>query len=205
MVEVSEYPSDWVKSALQAANLSYVHCPSSGIFHKTKALNLGLSLAQGEFVVPYDIDLIPIGNVLHHHKWIAEQAPNLLITGYRLMSGDETVSIDKITSALEKTSIAPEDQPTALWKHLARHEKFGIMPFFRRDKLIEIGGWDEQFMGWGGEDQDIIERYLETGCHLCRCPELVYLHLFHQPDTSWAEPHIVAQNRQHYYAKNTSD
>lgn len=205
LVEVSESASAWVQTALQTTHLSYVHCPAGGIFHKTKALNLGLSLAQGEFVVPYDVDLIPVGDALLRHLWIAERSPDLLTTGYRLMSNDETVEIDKIASALEQASVAPEDQPTALWKHLVRHEKFGVVPFFRRDRLRHIGGWDEQFIGWGGEDQDVIERYLTTGCHLCRCPEIVYLHLFHQPNRDWTEPQIVAQNRQHYYTKSSPD
>ncbi|MBD1909058.1 MULTISPECIES: galactosyltransferase-related protein [unclassified Leptolyngbya] len=201
LVEASETPSTWIQSAFQSENLSYIHYPCKGTFHKTKALNLGLNLAQGEFVVPYDVDLLPVRDVLLQHLWVAERSPELLITGYRIMSNTESIAFEEVASVLEQTSIAPEDQPTALWKHLVLHEKFGIMPFFRKDRLLKIGGWDEQFIGWGGEDQDVIERYLKTGCHLCRCPELVYLHLFHQPDTHWTEPHIVAQNRQHYYTK----
>ena len=31
------------------------------------------------------------------------------------------------------------------------------------DRLLEISGWDEKFVGWGGKDQNIIERYLQDG------------------------------------------
>lgn len=91
--------------------------------------------------------------------------------------------------------------PTALWKHLTKHEKFGVVPFFQRERLSEIGGWDEEFVGWGAEDQDLIERYLKNGYALCRCPELVYLHLFHKQETRWTEPFLVQQNRDYYYWK----
>jgi hypothetical protein len=202
LIEVSEAPSGWVQDLLSPMPWFYHHCPCGGVFHKTRALNLGLGMASGEFVVPYDVDLLPTGNSLANHLWIAMRSPDLLITGYRLMGEQTTVVIAEIPTALDQSHIAPEDQPSALWKHLVRHEKFGVLPFFRRDRLHEIGGWDEQFVGWGGEDQDVIERYLNAGHHLCRCPELVYLHLFHDSNPDWSDPDIIAQNRQHYYSKS---
>jgi hypothetical protein len=201
LIEVNETPSDWIAAALKQTHFQYIHCPCKGAFHKTKALNLGLSLAQGKYVVPYDIDLIPIGDTLTRQLSISEQSQGLLITGYRLMSNYPTVTIDQIPVALEQSSTAPEDQPTALWKHLTRHEKFGVVPFFCRDRLVEIGGWDEEFIGWGAEDQDMIERYLQPDWVLCRCPELLYLHLFHSHEPYWSEPQLIEQNRRHYYNK----
>lgn len=112
-----------------------------------------------------------------------------------------TISIEAIPDVLDQCAIAPEDQPTALWKHLTQHEKFGVVPLFQRQRLQAIGGWDEAFVGWGAEDQDLIERYLVGGYALCRCPELVYLHLWHDREAAWTEPELVAQNRLHYYGK----
>lgn len=201
LIDVSETPSESVQQTLQGTPIQYLHCESQGIFHKTRALNLGLKRARGEFVVPYDVDLIPVHDTLQHHLWMAERSPDLLITGYRLMFSQVSLDVNQIDAALEQATVAPEDQPTALWKHLVRHEKFGVLPFFQRDQLLNLGGWDEQFVGWGGEDQDMLERYLQAGYYLCRSPHLVYLHLFHPPGTNWAESHIVAQNRQHYYSR----
>jgi predicted glycosyltransferase involved in capsule biosynthesis len=205
LIEVSETPSDWILSAVHQTNFRYIHCPCEGTFHKTKALNLGLSMAYGNYVVPYDVDLIPVGDTLRRQLWVAEESRRLLITGYRLMCDRQTITLDQIPAVIEQSSTAPEDQPTALWKHLTRHEKFGVVPFFRRDRLVEIGGWDEHFVGWGAEDQDLIERYLQTGYMLCRCPELLYLHLFHGRDPDWSESQLVEQNRRYYYTKVSSD
>jgi hypothetical protein len=201
LVEVSETPTNWILSAIKQTNFRYIHCPCKGTFHKTRALNLALAASRGDYVVPYDIDLLPVKETLKRHLFIAEQSHQLLITGYRLMSDCETVTVDQMPSALESGTTAPEDQPTALWKHLIRHEKFGVVPFFNRLRLLGIGGWDENFMGWGGEDQDIIERYLQPDYALCRCPELLYLHLLHPPDSGWAERQFVEQNRAYYYNK----
>jgi hypothetical protein len=170
LVEVSETPTNWILSAIKQTNFRYIHCPCKGTFHKTRALNLALAASRGDYVVPYDIDLLPVKETLKRHLFIAEQSHQLLITGYRLMSDCETVTVDQMPSALESGTTAPEDQPTALWKHLIRHEKFGVVPFLIGLRLLGIGGWDENFMGWGGEDQDIIERYLQPDYALCRCP-----------------------------------
>lgn len=201
IIEADQAPSAWIETAIAGTNIRYLFCPSDRIFHKTKLLNLGLNLAQGEFVSPFDVDLIPIGKTLSHHLHLAQSSPCCLVTGYRMMATAESIALDAIPAALEAAAIAPEDAPTALWKHLVRRERFGIAPLFQRQRLIEIGGWDETFIGWGGEDQEVIERYLESDRFLCRCPDLLYLHLSHSPDLQWAEPELIESNRRHYYAK----
>lgn len=201
LIELTATPSTWIQAALTGSNVRYLHLPCTGAFHKTKALNFGLSIATGNWIVPFDVDLIPVGTTLLHHWQIAQSARSLLITGYRLMHSAPTLEINQIDAAIAKATIAPEDMPTALYKHLTRGERFGVVPFFQRSVLEQIGGWDEQFIGWGGEDQDLIERYMSTNYTLCRCPELVYLHLHHPPQPQWNDPELTQRNRQHYYAK----
>ncbi|MBF2067701.1 MAG: glycosyltransferase [Calothrix sp. C42_A2020_038] len=205
LVEVDEAPSLWIEKEFSIQNFQYLHLVSNGIFHKTKALNFGLAHSQGKYIAPFDVDLVPISDTLLKHLRMAKLSPQLLMTGYRVMSNLAIIDFDHIpeisTNIIEDTSIAPEDKETALWKHLIRKERFGIVPLFERQRLLEIDGWDENFIGWGGEDQDIIERYLVDGRFLCRSPELVYLHLSHPPNSEWNEAHLVEENRKHYYAK----
>jgi len=201
LIEVDEQPSLEVENLIADLPIQYIHCHCPGIFHKTKALNLGLSIAKGQWIAPFDVDLIPVGNTLLRQLELAIQSPKLLVTGYRLMSPLETLDIDTITATLEDCTIAPEDMPTALWKHLICKEKFGVVPFFRREHLNQIGGWNERFVGWGAEDQDLIERYLQSGYALCRCPELTYIHLFHNREPQWSESSLVDENRNYYYRK----
>lgn len=195
IIEADESPSQWIPAAITQTNIKYVYLPCTGGFHKTKALNFGLSLASGEFVAPFNVDLIPLADTLSQQLKIAQLSPQLLVTGYRVMLNSNVIDSDLVNN----TTLAPEDQPTALWKQLIQQERFGVVPFFKRDRLLEIGGYDEKFVGWGGQDQDIIERYLQDGRFLSRCPELVYLHLPHPPNEHWTETAFVQQNRQHYY------
>ncbi|MEM0980878.1 MAG: glycosyltransferase family 2 protein [Cyanobacteria bacterium P01_H01_bin.58] len=203
VIEADSHSSPGLAEALQQQHIQYHFLPNDGTLHKTRALNLGLQRAQGQYVVPFDVDLIPIGDTLVHHHHLATLSEQLLMTGYRLMSQHTDLAMPQLAEAIAKATVAPEDQPTALRKHLLQGEKFGVMPFFRRQRLIDIQGWDEAFVGWGAEDQDLIERYLGETCSLCRSPELVYLHLHHEADPQWSEAATIAANRQHYYQKRS--
>ncbi len=216
VIEVTPQPSRQLQTLLEQHSVQYTHMPCEGPFHKTRALNLGLAQAKGELVAAFDVDLIPLGNTLARHCWLALRSPDFLVTGYRLMAQSETVNLAALTAlevAVSQASLGPEDQPTALLKHLIKGERFGVMPLFWRDRLLSIQGWDEAYIGWGAEDQDVIERYLladrlvnhaadepSSGTSaLCRCHELTYLHLQHGPAANWNNAALLNQNRAHYY------
>lgn len=205
VIELAATPTIELANALALHHITYVHLDCAGPFHKTKALNLGLEQSLGQWIAPLDVDLIPLGQTLQRHLFLAERSPQFLVTGYRLMAATETVDWENWDQAanwdqvLNHATIGPEDQPTALHKHLLQGERFGVMPMFARDRLQAIGGWDEQFIGWGAEDQDVIERYLSPDRAICRCTELCYLHLHHGPAANWNDATLTAQNRSHYY------
>ncbi len=201
IVEVTPAPSIELAQLLQSHQVQYHHLPCTGPFHKTKALNLGLQKAQGDWIAAFDVDLIPIGNTLDRHWQLAMNSPQLLVTGYRLMAAHPTVDVNDLASAIAAATIGPEDQPTALRKQLLNGECFGVMPLFERNRLLAIGGWDETFIGWGAEDQDAIERYLTPAQSICRVAELVYLHLQHDATPNWNDAALTAQNREYYYQR----
>jgi hypothetical protein len=199
VVEVTPEPSIDLQRQLEAHRVQYRHLPCTGPFHKTKALNLGLQQSQGDWIVAFDVDLIPIGDTLDRHWQLAMNSPQFLVTGYRLMAATATVDINHLETAIAAATIGPEDQPTALRKQLLKGECFGVMPLFERRRLQAIGGWDERFIGWGAEDQDAIERYLTPAQSICRVPELVYLHLQHDAAPNWNDAALTVRNREYYY------
>lgn len=200
LIEVDCIPSAWILPEITNLPVSYNYLPIEGTFHKTKALNLGLSLAQGQWVAPLDVDCIPYGDTLVRHLKMAQISPQMLVTGYRMMC--DTPNLDFAQNLdIKQLQIAVEDMPPALFNQLTQRERFGVIPLFQSERLIEIGGWDETFIGWGAEDQDIVERYLGEDKYFCRSPELIYIHLAHPPDNKWSESSWVEQNRQHYYTK----
>ncbi len=205
VVEATTEPSKTLSQQLSQHQIRYIHFPCPEDFHKTKALNIALAAATSPLVAAFDVDLIPLEGALARHCQIAEQSANLLITGYRLMAQTETVDLEKdLARSLEQATLGPEDQPSAIRKHLLAKERFGVMPLFARDRLLAIGGWDENYIGWGAEDQDLMERYLAPSDlwqqpTFCRCPELIYLHLKHQPAPGWNSETLTQSNRAYYY------
>lgn len=182
-------------------NIRYIHCQenSNSVFHLAKYLNIGLNNSKSDLICPFDIDLIPIDNSLIRHYEVAASTPHI-VTGYRLNISLESWNNPNI-SELE---VCSEDYPSALKKHLTTHEKFGVCPIFSKEKIINISGWDENFVGWGAEDQDLTERYLEfSNCEFLRSPNFVYLHIKHDYHEFWKREEVVKNNRKYYQSKNS--
>jgi hypothetical protein len=175
----------------------HTHVADDGIFHKTKLLNLGLQASTSDWIVPYDVDLIPFRNSFQSHCAAAVQNQTLLLSGYRLLSPDENWSPSSPNLA-DNLQMAPEDSLSALRKQLCIGERHGVLPIFNTERLRSIHGWNEQFIGWGAEDQDVIERYCKTGVTFARSPDFVYVHLYHPPQSHWNESHLIQLNRDIY-------
>ena len=127
------------------------------------------------------------------------------MTGYRLLTRRTRVGPAEIRSVAEKARVSSEDGKSALRKHLLFGERFGHVPMFQRTTLESIGGWDEKFLGWGSDDQDVIERYLKASDSVfIRSPDFAYLHLFHRQAPLWNEKRFVDDNRRRYYALRTA-
>ena len=198
--EKNELATDTRRLLQQSGALVVSGDGHDGVFHKTLLLNTGLALAQGCHVVPYDSDLLPLFSLelLCH---LVQTSPNLLLGGYRIMSG-EKCGINITTPLYTRPSSAPEDCSGAIYKQLMHGERFMVCPVFRRDHLDTLGGWDESYRGWGCEDQDMLERYLTLSEQLpARIPDLVYLHFDHPTQRGWNEAVHILRNRNHYYKK----
>jgi hypothetical protein len=196
--ETNELPTDTRRLLRQAGAMVVSGACNDGVFHKTHLLNTGLSLAQGTHVVPYDSDLLPLFS-LELLCRLVRKSPDLVLGGYRIMSGEQC-DTNKAKTLLAVPSSAPEDCSGALYKQLMKGERFMVCPVFRRDHLDALGGWDENYRGWGCEDQDMLERYLTLSKQLpARLPDFVYLHFDHPTQQGWNEAIHINRNRKHYY------
>lgn len=175
--------------------MRYHHMPMEGVFHKVKLLNIGLQMARGKYVIPYDVDLLPLNGALDTTFRLAKNSPGVLVSGYRLMS--PTPHYDENP---EVWGYAPEDSQSAIRKQILNGERFGVCPAFLRTRLLDIGGWNEKFQGWGGEDQEIIERYCATGVELARFPGIAYVHLDHDVAEGWNDEQLTQRNRDLYHS-----
>lgn len=193
--------------------LRYLHIPMSGPFHKTVLLNHAARLARGTHRMMFDVDLLPGAGALALHLSLAVASPRCLVSGYRvqlasmfepasaLPTSQEIVAQMDLTDA---TLLCPEDNPSALRKYLLAGERFGVCPCFPAALFDEVGGVEEEFVGWGCEDQDLIERVCATGMTLVRSPDLLYFHLPHERERDWVDAEMTARNRQKFAARRTA-
>ena len=107
-------------------------------FHKSKALNAGISASTGDFIMQMDVDYIlnPYYNLVEvFHKTISEK--DFVVCSGWIGEG------------------AGSGQP-----FLKPTNGFLCAP---RQSLLEVGGYNEQLQGWGYDDDDIINKLTKSG------------------------------------------
>ena len=136
-------------------------------FNKSKALNLGACHARGDTLILLDGDLlIPVhfaaecaralasSHAARPARWVAY----LDATATQRIENDKQIAAQQIVDV-----IANLPMPLAV----------------RRSTYWEIGGHDEAYEGWGGEDLEFLSRIRTRS--ICEGGWLPLLHLWHSP------------------------
>jgi hypothetical protein len=187
---------DWVR---------YIHVPMKGVFNKGVLINRAARLARGSYFMVYDVDLLPAEGVLARHVSLALGAPHLLFAGYRVqllepLSAGALPAAGVLLAGLDDDNprhICPEDRGGPTLNYLLSNVRFGVCPCYPAHLFQAVGGLHEQYAGWGGEDEDIIEQVCARGLTLVRAYELLYFHLPHEEhQPGWHEPALIEANRQ---------
>lgn len=132
-------------------SVRYVHLPRGEEegFNKSRALNRGVEAASAPLVLLHDADVVP---------------PADYVEGVvrRLDAGWEAVRPIRFAFHLDR------DDSRAFLEHRGRRlpravetviqNNDGLSTALRRDIYFEIGGHDERFEGWGGEDTEFLQR-----------------------------------------------
>lgn len=158
----------------------YRHVDSRGIppgWRKAWAFNIAARQATGEFFVFHDGDIC-----------VPDQYASELIATFE--RGYDAVSLHRFLFYLDK--------PTTQQVFDSGSISFGSTPIrvlqnFKggtiattRSTYFEIGGFDEAFVGWGGEDDEFYNR---CGARRhCRFGYLPFVHLWHPPQRDRIKP-----------------
>lgn len=159
-------------------------------FRKTIILNKAINAAQSDYVVFLDGDCVPHAKFIADHEFLAQK--DFWVQGRR--------------SFVKSNHVAEFDPAsTSIWQWLLLGRMSGAFKAIRlpspiirrgteqrgligcnmgiwREDLVAINGFDETYIGWGGEDSDIGSRLY----HLGRPRKFVYghaivYHLNHPP------------------------
>lgn len=136
-------------------------------FSKSAAVNDGVSRATGDILVIVDADgYISIEAVLYCAKEIRrarEEDHRLWYVPYRHFyrlteqASDRVLASSPCDPYLFPTPPCPEDIQSRLGSGEGRGHWFGaLIQIVPREAFDRVGGWDERFRGWGGEDHSIM-------------------------------------------------
>jgi len=162
----------------------HIFLKSSMPFNKAWGFNVGLKYSNSAVVIFGDSDLI--------------MDPQEFIKSVKLLDQYEMVNpynsvIDltpqESSAALEQ--IIKVERPGRGENDIQKVPLCGGICIFRKDAIHKIGGWHEQFIGWGGEDdfQSVkVKNFLTFYENSAKC-----YHLYHDrpaPDVKWYQRNL---------------
>jgi hypothetical protein len=152
----------------------YLHTPppDPGMpYCRSWAFNVAARAARGEVLIGHDNDmLVPVG--------YARSVVDLVASGCDVIQPKRFVFyLDESSSeATCRGGLVPDD---CRCEQVIQNLEGGGSLAIRRDAYLAIGGFDEQFVGWGGEDNEFWDRCLTLAVH--PYGYLPVLHLWHAP------------------------
>ena len=158
-----------------------VHVQEDRGFGLARARNLGARVATGEILIFIDCDMIPEAQHVEAHARWHHAVSDAVVFGVRWHAEFSAFEPSEIANAIsagglrELVADQDPDRPEWIEGHLERTDML-TGPFddlflvmsggnlsIRRDLYLAIGGNDESFTQWGGEDNEFAFRALQAG------------------------------------------
>lgn len=205
--------------------IKYVYQENKG-FRAAKARNNGARLAENDLLVFYDQDIIGTENYLKTFVDHAEESKFIVSYPIRLTKNQSELITEDIVTTSNYLPILQSKQVQKIKKQFLKDyfeflkKRTGLSkrgPKLRsgvfavhKSNYLKVNGFDEKFVGWGNEDDDLGKRFNRAGIigfnpFLNQYP----IHLYHEPfhkdgerlNKKYLETKNKTINKDNYYCK----
>lgn len=211
----SDYTWRYIRGTNKNYELKYIYLPRCPQSSRSRARNRGWREAGGEIVVFIDSDIIVREDYLAELDRCCRMGGNLAVLGTRLML-DREVSLESVKDGSVFTEHAFDGRniPSLEVRHFA-FDRFSynlsacrypwLLAFscnlaVPRSYIEEIAGFDENFRGWGLEDNDLAYRLCKKGIKIIVNSRLEVLHQYHGFGS--VDEEVVEENVDYFLAKH---
>lgn len=175
VVEQSDEPFV-AKHLPKGVRLLEMRVPPGAPYNRSAAFNAGVRAARADVVILHDGDLLVPRDYVRR-------------TMNRVDEGFEVIDMKRFVFYLDEESSARAEAPGAAGARVdavVQNLLGGGSLAVRRDAYFEIGGLDEAFVGWGGEDEEFWSRAVTR--RVWPFAELPFVHLWHAPQPMKRSP-----------------
>lgn len=189
VVEMVEPPNEPVYALYSLLGEKYVMVESKHGYERSRLLNIGTDVASGNWLLFNDVDVVYPPDFIEHWKRMADE--HKVFSNYRFVSriGPKSTKHVFEDPYRRRFGYAIDDPDHAEKSIIYANEEGGCSCCLSisRSFFNDIGGWNEAFVGWGGEDNEMAERInylLEDGGPLHEHYAVDRLIHLHHPETS---------------------
>lgn len=158
------------------ASIRCIRCEEKGLFNEARAKNIGINAANAEIVCCTNADIVFAENFLETIYLAAKPPRRLLVecNRYNLEKEDVERLGERLPSEFHRL-VRERKAWLTTWAR-------GDCQAFRKAFIQELGGYDEDFLGWGYLDLDLERRCLQAGWKTVMLNTLTMLvHQGHEP------------------------
>lgn len=193
--------NDTLSAELKKINigkLRYIYADEPGRFSSSHARNIGYKAANGDYILSLDCDLILPDGFIQNIFAEIKKHPNSAIFGpvYKLMPKEQ--------DALESGQLDPIKDFNILKEKALPHKinaPSGAIILAPRSSILAVGGYDEEYIGYGFQDIDLVERLKRSGLHQALPGSVFALHQFHGYPENYNTAEIEQNNRDRFLSQ----
>lgn len=179
LIEADAAPK-FVWSELSDDKVQHVFVPHSGPFPKALLYNMGAKLSNAAILVFNDVDCIaePTSLAACVFELITYQAHDVLSPFTPMIDVDGPLKQAFVADPSYEVLRDIDKENLVEGSKLLYERNAGGVFVFKRADFIKIGGLDGRFVGWGGEDNELLWRAQRLGLRWSSLPPPLF-HLHH--------------------------